>query len=234
MGNYIDKGYYSIECISLLLCLKVRYPYRIYLLRGTHENRQYSQIYGLYDECISKYGNSNVWKYLTNIFDYLPLAAIVESKIFCVHGGLSPNIETLDQINKLDRIQETPYNGPLRDLIYSNPEDRFGWALALRPKNEDNFLFGCDVTEKFNRDNKINLIVKGHLLDNNGYSWCHNKQILTIFSAPNFCYRCGNKAAIMEVDEYLNNNLIQYGPNPIQRRKEQNKDFKKRIPDYFL
>ena len=103
MGNYIDNGYNSIECISLLLCLKVHYPYRIYLLRGNHENKQLSQVYGLYDEIISKYGNSNVWKYLTNVFDYLPLAAVVESKIFCIHGGLSPSIQNLEQFNKLDR-----------------------------------------------------------------------------------------------------------------------------------
>ena len=78
------------------------------------------------------------------------------------------------------------------------------------------------------------MIVRGHQLANDGYFWLHNKKTLTIFSAPNYCYRCGNKAAIMEVDEYLNNKLIQYGPNPIQIRQDQNKDFKKRIPDYFL
>ena len=212
----------------------MHYPYRIFLLRGNHENRQLSQVYGLYDEIISKYGNSNVWNYLTNVFDYLPLAAVIDSQIFCVHGGLSPSIEKLDQINKLDRKKETPNEGPLNDFLYSNPEDRYGWARAPRPKCGGPFIFGHDIAEKFNSDNKLNIIVRGHQLANDGYFWLHNKKTLTIFSAPNYCYRCGNKAAIMEVDEYLNNKLIQYGPNPIQIRQDQNKDFKKRIPDYFL
>ena len=234
LGNYIDGGYYSLECISLLLCLKVRYPKRIILLRGNHENRQISQVYGLYDECLSKYGNPNVWKYLTDVFDYLPLAAVVESKIFCLHGGLSPSIEALAQINKLDRIRETPLDGPLTHLIYSRPEDRFGWALIPRPKDREAYLFGSDITEKFNNDNKLNLIIRGHELAMNGYSWYHNKKILTIFSAPNYRYRCGNKAAIIEVDEYLNDIILQFRPNPVQRGNEKNKFFKRRIPDYFL
>ena len=234
LGNYIDGGYNSLECISLLLCLKVRYPNRIILLRGNHENRQISQVYGLYDECLSKYGNSNVWKYLTDVFFYLPLAAVVESKIFCVHSGLAPSIESLDQINKLDRIQETPRDGPLRDLLYSCPEDRFGWAQAPRPKFGGPYIFGHDIAEKFNNDNKLNLIIRGHELRMDGYSWCHNKQTLTIFSAPNYRYRCGNKAAIIEVDEYLHDIILQFRPNPIQISNEQNKFFKRRIPDYFL
>lgn len=235
LGNYIDGGYYSLECISLLFCLKVRYPNRIILLRGNHENWQVSQVYGLYDECISKYGNPNVWKYLVEVFDYLPFTAVVESKIFCVHSGLSPRIESLDQINELERQRETLQDSPLRDLLESSPdEDRIGWAQAPRPKCGGSFIFGSDITEKFNHVNKLNMIVVGHRLAMDGYFWCHNNQIITIFSAPNYSYRCGNKAAIMEIDEYLNNIILQYSANPIQRRKDQNKDFKKRIPDYFL
>ena len=234
LGNYINFGYYSLECITLLLLLKVRYPNRIFLLRGNHENRQISQIHGFYDECLSKYGNANIWKYFTDVFDYLPLAAIVESKIFCVHSGLSPDIETLEQINKLDRIQETPPEGPLKDFLCSYPDDVLGWNQAYRPRINPPYKFGYGITEKFNRDNKLNMLIRGHELFNNGYSWYHKKQILTIFSAPNYTYRFGNKAAIIEFDEYLNNIILQFIPNPIQRRKDQNKDFNRRIPDYFI
>ena len=210
----------------------MRYPQRIYLIRGNHENRDISQIYGFYDECLQKYGNINIWKYFIELFNFLPLTAVIDSQIFCVHGGLSPSIDALDHINtNINRFQDIPLEGAMCDLVWTDPEDFNGWHMA--PKGSG-FTFGQDITEDFLHNNKLKLIVRGHQLTMKGYCWYHNEQLCTVFSAPNYCYRFGNKGAIMEVNEYLNYNFLQYGPNAQQATKEDQEIKNKRAIDYFL
>ena len=102
LGDFVDRGYHSVETITLLSVLKLRYPSRITLLRGNHESRQITQVYGFFTECQRKFGSSNVWRYFTDMFDYLTLAAVIDNAIFAIHGGLSPLIVSLDQIRVLD------------------------------------------------------------------------------------------------------------------------------------
>jgi len=227
MGDYVDRGYYSVETVTLLIALKVRYPQRIYMTRGNHESRQVTQVYGFYDECQKKYGNANVWKSFTDLFDYLPLTALVDNRIFCLHGGLSPNIQYLDEIRKLERIQEVPHEGPMCDLLWSDPDERSGWGISPRGAG---YTFGKDISEQFNHNNGLKLVARAHQLVMDGFSKAHDGQVVTIFSAPNYCYRCGNQAAIMEVDEHLRSTYIQFDPAP--RQNENN--IAKRAPDYFL
>ncbi|XP_031280900.1 serine/threonine-protein phosphatase PP2A-4 catalytic subunit-like isoform X2 [Pistacia vera] len=227
MGDYVDRGYYSVETVTLLVALKVRYSQRITILRGNHESRQITQVYGFYDECLRKYGNANVWKIFTDLFDYFPLTALVESEIFCLHGGLSPSIETLDNIRNFDRVQEVPHEGPMCDLLWSDPDDRCGWGISPRGAG---YTFGQDISEQFNHTNNLKLIARAHQLVMEGYNWGHEQKVVTIFSAPNYCYRCGNMASILEVDDCKGHTFIQFEPAP--RRGEP--DVTRRTPDYFL
>ena len=161
LGDFVDRGYYSVETFLLLLAIKVRYPDRITLIRGNHESRQITQVYGFYDECLRKYGSVNVWRYCTDVFDYLSLAALVDDRVFCVHGGLSPQLNTLDQIRVLDRRVEVPHEGSMCDLLWSDPEEIDGWGLSPRGAG---YLFGEEVTKKFNRANGLTLIARAHQL----------------------------------------------------------------------
>ena len=86
-GDYVDRGLFSVETISLLTCLKLRYPDRVQLIRGNHESRAVTQTYGFYTECMRKYGSANVWTYFTDMFDFLTLSVVIDDKVFCVHGG---------------------------------------------------------------------------------------------------------------------------------------------------
>lgn len=228
MGDFVDRGFYSVETFLLLLALKVRYPDRITLIRGNHESRQITQVYGFYDECLRKYASVNVWRYCCEIFDYLSLSAIIDDKIFCVHGGLSPSINTLDQIRTIDRKQEVPHDGAMCDLLWSDPDEIDGWGLSPRGAG---YLFGGDVVSSFIHANNLELIARAHQLVMEGYKSMFKDTIVTVWSAPNYCYRCNNVAAILELDEHLNRNYRIFEAAPQEARGI---PAKKPAPDYFL
>ena len=153
-------------------------------------------------------------------------------QIFCLHGGLSPSIDTLDHVRSIERVQEVPHEGPMCDLLWSDPDDRCGWGISPRGAG---YTFGQDISEAFNHNNGLTLVARAHQLvmegmlhfsrilcrlnalfirKSPGYSWGQDRNVVTIFSAPNYCYRCGNQAAIMEIDEKLSYNLFVPFPNP--------------------
>ena len=201
MGDYVDRGYNSVETLEYLLCLKLKYQNRLFLLRGNHESRQICYTYGFYEEITRKYGNTNCWKYFNDLFDYLPIAAIIEGKIFCVHGGLSPNISYIDQIRLINRRQEIPHEGAFCELMWSDPDDIDSWALSQRGAG---FIFGWKVVTEFNYINSIDLVCRAHQLVQEGYKyWFKDKNLVTVWSAPNYCYRCGNSASILKLGQNM-------------------------------
>ena len=153
MGDFVDRGYYSVETFLLLLALKVRYPKRVTLIRGNHESRQITQVYGFYDECLKKYGTTTVWKACVEVFDCLCLSAVVDNSVLCVHGGLSPSLDTVDQIQDLQRLQEPPHEGPMCDLMWSDPDDDIqGWGISARGAG---YVFGPDIADQFLYANQL-------------------------------------------------------------------------------
>jgi serine/threonine-protein phosphatase 6 catalytic subunit len=198
MGDYVDRGNNSMETFQLLLALKAKYPASITLLRGNHESRTVSNQYGFYDETIKKYGNANPWKYCTEVFDYLGLGAIVDQKIFCLHGGLSPEVKSIDEIRNIDRRQEIPQSGVMCDLMWSDPETIKTWAMSPRGAG---WLYGSKVVTEFNHINDLDLIARAHQLVMDGFKfWFKDENLVTVWSAPNYCYRCGNVASILKVN----------------------------------
>ncbi|KAK7853965.1 phytochrome-associated serine/threonine-protein phosphatase [Quercus suber] len=180
------------------------YPANITLLRGNHESRQLTQVYGFYDECQRKYGNANAWRYCTDVFDYLTLSAIIDGTVLCVHGGLSPDIRTIDQIRLIERNCEIPHEGPFCDLMWSDPEDIETWAVSPRGAG---WLFGSRVTSEFNHINNLDLVCRAHQLVQEGLKYMfQDKGLVTVWSAPNYCYRCGNVASILSFNE----NMVRY------------------------
>ncbi|EEB06737.2 protein phosphatase type 2A [Schizosaccharomyces japonicus yFS275] len=198
LGDYVDRGFYSVETILLLICLKLRYPQRMTLLRGNHESRGVTQTYGFYAECVRKYGNANVWRHLTELFDYLTLSAVIDGRLFCVHGGLSPSIQHVDQILVMNRFREFPHEGPMADLMWSDPDPSIQ-EFALSPRGAG-YSFGERIVDKFLHSNKLDHILRAHQLCSEGYQVLFDDKLSTIWSAPNYCYRCANLASILQIE----------------------------------
>jgi serine/threonine-protein phosphatase 6 catalytic subunit len=228
MGDYVDRGYNGVEVLELLLALKVKYPEHITLLRGNHESRQICFAYGFYEEITRKYGNANAWEYFTDLFDYLPLAALVEGKIFCVHGGLSPYISTVDQIRLINRKMEIPREGVFCDLMWSDPDDIETWIISCRGAG---WIYGWKVVDEFTHINGLELICRAHQLVMEGFKyWFQNKNLCTVWSAPNYCYRCGNRASILKLDSDLSRTIDYFDFSD----KSPNSAPPKTIVPYFL
>eukprot|EP01111_Echinosteliopsis_oligospora_P013687 TRINITY_DN4973_c0_g1_i1.p1 TRINITY_DN4973_c0_g1~~TRINITY_DN4973_c0_g1_i1.p1 ORF type:complete len:325 (+),score=63.90 TRINITY_DN4973_c0_g1_i1:165-1139(+) len=247
LGNYINRGYHSIETICLLICLKLKYPARITLLRGNHESRKLAQIYGFYGECVRKYGTDVVYKAVLEMVEYLPLAALIEAlgdgsagqqatqeapaPIFALHGGIGKDIITVDQIKVVDRFRDIPPEGQLTDIVWADPDQDQKEGFNPNPRGVS-CLYGSDAVAKFLKINKIDHIVRSNQLCMDGYQIICNGKLSTIFSAPNFCYRCGNVGCILEIDQNLKRHYNTFTASP--ENGDPRFDQSKELPDYFM
>lgn len=201
LGDYVDRGDNSIEVLCFLLCLKIKYPDRVFLLRGNHEISDVSYDYGFYDECRETIGKS-IWHTFTDVFPCLPLAAVVNGSIFCVHGGLSPELETLDQIRRIKRPLDVRTSSMVRDILWGDPTKR----VDVFEDNTDRgfgYFYGETAVKRFLERNGLNMICRGHEAEDKGFKihFPQSAPVVTVFSAPNYCGDFENTAAVMHIDE---------------------------------
>ncbi|OHS92937.1 Serine/threonine protein phosphatase PP1 isozyme 3 [Tritrichomonas foetus] len=212
LGDYVDRGDNSVETFSLLLALKVKYPDKIWLLRGNHETFDISKLYGFLGECVIRY-SQDIWLQFTEVFKWLPIAAVISDRIFCVHGGLSPDLRTLNDIKRLQRPLEVPEQGLITDLLWSDPSAyHSGFKMSDRGAS---FTYGADVVNSFLKKNDFDLICRAHQVVDAGYEFPFhpNQTVLTVFSAPDYCKEFRNKAAMLNVDEGLKCTFTFIDPN---------------------
>jgi len=200
LGDFIDRGAYGVECIVMLFSYKVKFPDKMFLLRGNHECGPISRIYGFYDEVKRRF-NVKMWKSFCECFNHLPLAACIDDKIFCVHAGLSPEMSDIQVFNKVKRPCDVPEDGLVCDLLWSDPEpDIVGWAESDRGVS---YVFGPDIVTDFLDKNDFDLIVRAHQVVEDGYEFFASRQMVTLFSAPNYCGEFDNAGAMMTVRDDL-------------------------------
>lgn len=210
LGDYVDRGHKLLESILLLLCYKIKYPENFFMLRGNHELANITKIYGFYDECKRRLppisGNHKLWKGFIDVFNSLPIGATINNKIFCIHGGLSPDLHNLEQIEQIKRPTDIPDKGLLADLLWLDPDALIrNYSATSWPKNDRgvSYCFGRKHVDQFCQQFKMDLIVRGHMVVEDGYEFFNKRKLVTVFSAPNYCGEFNNFGAVMSVDKSL-------------------------------
>lgn len=200
LGDYVDRGLHSIETFILLVTLQLRHPDKLYLLRGNHECQSINKLYGFYDECKKRF-SVKLWKKFCEVFEFMPVAAIIDDKIFCAHGGISMHLNKLEQINQITRPCDIPDQGLLCDILWSDPEPNI---TGYEPNDRGvSYVFGYDRIDHFNKKFQFDLICRAHQIEQEGYAFHCNRQLMTIFSAQNYCGEFNNSASVLLINEDL-------------------------------
>ncbi|KAL2651656.1 hypothetical protein R1flu_019784 [Riccia fluitans] len=196
-GDFVDRGSFSVECIFTLFAFKCLYPTGLYLSRGNHESKSMNKIYGFDGEVKTKF-NETMSEMFTEVFCCLPLANVINGKIFVVHGGLfSSDGVKLSDIRSINRFREPPEEGLMSEILWSDPHPGQG---RIPSKRGVGVAFGSDVTTRFLQENNLDLVVRSHEVKDEGYEETHDGKLITVFSAPNYCDQMGNKGAFIRFD----------------------------------
>jgi len=218
LGDYVDRGKRSVETVCLLFAYKLKFPENFFFLRGNHESPSICRIYGFYDECKRKY-SPKMWKTFCDVFNCMPVSAVISDKVICMHGGLSPDMMFDDsnvrqQILAVERPCDVPENGLLCDLLWSDPQaDIFGFAPNDRGVS---IAFGVDILQRFLAYECLDLVVRAHQVVEDGYEFFGDRQLVTLFSAANYCGEFDNAAAVMTIKENLFCSFHVLKPKPLE------------------
>ncbi|KFD57011.1 Ser/Thr phosphatase family protein [Trichuris suis] len=209
LGDYVDRGRQGIEVIVLMFLFKSLFPNDFYILRGNHECHAVNRVYGFYQECEERYSSAAYLK-IQEAFAYLPIAGLVSGRIFCLHGGLSPNLTDMDQVRSIRRPLSIVHETFVSDLLWSDPNrEKNGWGTSKRGIGH---TFGPDVVHEFCRKLDIDLIIRAHQVVDYGFEFFAGDKLLTVFSAPNYCGVFSNAAGIVHVDKNLKCRILQLTP----------------------
>ena len=214
LGDYVDRGEQSIETICLLFCFKIKCINTFFLLRGNHECASLNREYGFYDECKRRY-NVKLWKKFIDVFNCMPYTAIVEDKIIFMHGGISPSLVNLSQLNEIVRPTDIPDEGLLCDLVWSDPDtNEKGWELNDRGVS---YTFNEKTVDNFLTIHNLEILVRAHQVVEKGYEFFNGRKCVTIFSAPNYCGEFDNAGAMMTINEDLVCGFKVFKPKYLQK-----------------
>ena len=205
-GDFVDRGSFSVEVILTFLLFKMACPESIYLTRGNHETKNMNRIYGFEGEVKAKF-DDKIFDLFLEVFCQLPLAAVIENRVFVTHGGIPVEPVTLDQIKLVKRGCEPPESGLMSDLLWSDPQPMNGKSPSKRGVG---FSFGPDITDAFLEKNDLKLLVRSHEVKDEGYLVEHGGKTITVFSAPNYCDSIGNKGAFIHFGKDLEPKFTQF------------------------
>eukprot|EP00916_Digyalum_oweni_P020548 GHVL01034255.1.p1 GENE.GHVL01034255.1~~GHVL01034255.1.p1 ORF type:complete len:444 (+),score=56.94 GHVL01034255.1:1419-2750(+) len=214
LGDFVDRGSYSLETICLLFALKVKYPTQIHLIRGNHEDQMINAVYGFRDECKRRLREdpeapNSCWLSFNKTFEWLPMGAQIEGKILCIHGGIGGSVQSVDDIRKCERplkvaqIPQTDYEQKITDLLWSDPTDNDSLEGVTVNETRDPdgsgkiVKFGPDRVNQFLVDNNLSMIIRAHECVMDGFERFASGKLITLFSATDYCGHHKNAGALL-------------------------------------
>ncbi|EFO94105.1 hypothetical protein CRE_07961 [Caenorhabditis remanei] len=225
LGDYVDRGLFSMEVVILLISLKLAYPNRVYMLRGNHESRSVNCHYGFYREVTRRYDPS-LYECFQNLFNVFPFCAVIENSIICMHGGISEHLTNFSQFTAFKRPLEVPDVGVLADLTWADPDPTVKTYKAST--RGASYVFGAQALRAFLKKLNLQMVIRAHQVVEDGYEFFDGRRLVTIFSAPNYCGQNDNTAAILCIDKKLKISIVGY--RPAQRDKKFEKEKRSKVP----